>query len=71
MTHLLRVIPRRKLQPRRNPGILGDTGDRAMGQLRRALGVPREEQEGERLLISPQPGVWDLDHLRYGSAPLD
>ncbi|WP_443062382.1 sensor histidine kinase [Streptomyces sp. NBC_00457] len=42
--------------------ILGDTGRQAMGELRRVLGVLREEQEDVRTL-SPQPGVRDLDAL--------
>ena len=42
--------------------ILGDTGRQAMGELRRVLGVLREEQQDARLL-SPQPGVRDLDPL--------
>ncbi|MFJ9381300.1 sensor histidine kinase [Streptomyces sp. NPDC101455] len=42
--------------------LLGDTGRQAMGELRRVLGVLRAEQEGERLL-SPQPGIRDLDPL--------
>ncbi|MEU6140562.1 histidine kinase [Streptomyces sp. NPDC047081] len=42
--------------------ILGDTGRQAMGELRRVLGVLREEQENERLL-SPQPAIRDLDPL--------
>ncbi|MGW0941078.1 sensor histidine kinase [Streptomyces sp. NPDC002623] len=42
--------------------ILGDTGRQAMSELRRVLGVLREEPEGERML-SPQPGIRDLDAL--------
>lgn len=42
--------------------ILGDTGRQAMGELRRVLGVLREEQEDVRPL-SPQPGIRDLDPL--------
>ncbi|MDW4904144.1 histidine kinase [Streptomyces sp. ADMS] len=42
--------------------ILGDTGRQAMGELRRVLGVLREEQEDVRML-SPQPGIRDLDPL--------
>ncbi|MGW0648127.1 sensor histidine kinase [Streptomyces umbrinus] len=42
--------------------VLGDTGRQAMSELRRVLGVLREEQEGERLL-APQPGIRDLDAL--------
>ncbi|NEC88454.1 sensor histidine kinase [Streptomyces sp. SID12501] len=42
--------------------ILGDTGRQAMGELRRVLGVLRQEQEHERLL-GPQPGIHDLDPL--------
>jgi signal transduction histidine kinase len=42
--------------------ILGDTGRQAMGELRRVLGVLREEQDDARLL-SPQPGIRELDPL--------
>lgn len=42
--------------------ILGDTGRQAMSELRRVLGVLREERDGERPL-SPQPGIHDLDPL--------
>ncbi|MFC9678751.1 sensor histidine kinase [Streptomyces sp. NPDC056948] len=42
--------------------ILGDTGRQAMSELRRMLGVLREDQEDERLL-GPQPGIRDLDAL--------
>ncbi|MGW0869122.1 sensor histidine kinase [Streptomyces sp. NPDC002740] len=42
--------------------ILGDTGRQAMSELRRVLGVLREEQDGEQPL-SPQPGIGDLDPL--------
>ncbi|WP_328752859.1 histidine kinase [Streptomyces sp. NBC_00285] len=42
--------------------VLGDTGRQAMSELRRVLGVLREDQDEERLL-SPQPGVRDLDPL--------
>ncbi|MER7789581.1 histidine kinase [Streptomyces sp. NPDC097640] len=42
--------------------ILGDTGRQAMAELRRVLGVLREYQEDERML-SPQPGIRDLDSL--------
>ncbi|MEU6555506.1 histidine kinase [Streptomyces sp. NPDC046915] len=45
--------------------ILGDTGRQAMSELRRVLGVLREErghEEGARML-SPQPGIRDLDPL--------
>ncbi|MET9788991.1 histidine kinase [Streptomyces canus] len=42
--------------------ILGDTGRQAMGELRRVLGVLRQDQEHERLL-GPQPGIHDLDPL--------
>ncbi|MFG2025678.1 sensor histidine kinase [Streptomyces sp. NPDC048825] len=42
--------------------ILGDTGRQAMSELRRVLGVLREEKHGERPL-SPQPGTRDLDAL--------
>ncbi|MFD3482252.1 sensor histidine kinase [Streptomyces sp. NPDC058665] len=42
--------------------IIGDTGRQAMSELRRVLGVLREEQHGERPL-SPQPGIRDLDAL--------
>ncbi|WP_435283416.1 sensor histidine kinase [Streptomyces koelreuteriae] len=42
--------------------ILGDTGRQAMSELRRMLGVLREDQEDERPL-GPQPGIRDLDAL--------
>ncbi|MGI5427105.1 sensor histidine kinase [Streptomyces sp. CA-179760] len=42
--------------------ILGDTGRQAMSELRRVLGVLREDQEDERPL-GPQPGIRDLDAL--------
>ncbi|MFE6170585.1 histidine kinase [Streptomyces sp. NPDC056464] len=42
--------------------ILGDTGRQAMSELRRVLGVLREEQDYERLL-GPQPGIGDLEPL--------
>ncbi|MER7930146.1 histidine kinase [Streptomyces sp. NPDC096057] len=42
--------------------VLGDTGRQAMSELRRVLGVLRDEQDDERLL-SPQPGITDLDPL--------
>ncbi|MFI5792330.1 sensor histidine kinase [Streptomyces sp. NPDC051677] len=42
--------------------ILGDTGRQAMSELRRVLGVLREEQDDERPL-GPQPGLRDLDPL--------
>ncbi|GAB2886502.1 sensor histidine kinase [Streptomyces mayteni] len=42
--------------------LLGDTGRQAMGELRRVLGVLREDREPERAL-SPQPGIRDLDPL--------
>ncbi|WP_063733421.1 sensor histidine kinase [Streptomyces sp. RTd22] len=42
--------------------ILGDTGRQAMDELRRVLGVLREEREHARSL-SPQPGIRDLDPL--------
>ncbi|MFI9832752.1 sensor histidine kinase [Streptomyces sp. NPDC051913] len=42
--------------------VLGDTGRQAMSELRRMLGVLREEQDDERLL-GPQPGIRDLDAL--------
>lgn len=42
--------------------ILGDTGRQAMSELRRVLGVLREEQDDVRML-SPQPGIHDLDPL--------
>ncbi|WP_367320540.1 sensor histidine kinase [Streptomyces sp. HUAS ZL42] len=42
--------------------VLGDTGRQAMSELRRVLGVLREERDGLRML-SPQPGVRDLDPL--------
>ncbi|SDO69331.1 Signal transduction histidine kinase [Streptomyces sp. cf386] len=42
--------------------ILGDTGRQAMSELRRVLGVLREDQVAERML-SPQPGIRDLEPL--------
>ncbi|MEU5029567.1 sensor histidine kinase [Streptomyces milbemycinicus] len=42
--------------------ILADTGRQAMSELRRVLGVLREGQDGTRML-SPQPGIRDLDPL--------
>ncbi|AZP14810.1 two-component sensor histidine kinase [Streptomyces aquilus] len=42
--------------------ILADTGRQAMSELRRVLGVLREDQDDERLL-GPQPRVHDLDPL--------
>ncbi|WP_405813923.1 histidine kinase [Streptomyces sp. NBC_01390] len=42
--------------------ILGDTGRQAMSELRRVLGVLREEP-GDDLPLSPQPGIRDLDPL--------
>ncbi|CAM5519365.1 sensor histidine kinase [Streptomyces purpurascens] len=42
--------------------ILGDTGRQAMSELRRMLGVLREDREDERPL-GPQPGIRDLDAL--------
>ncbi|MEV2216620.1 histidine kinase [Streptomyces sp. NPDC050997] len=42
--------------------ILGDTGRQAMSELRRVLGVLREERDDVRIL-SPQPGIGDLDPL--------
>ncbi len=43
--------------------IIGDTGRQAMGELRRVLGVLREEQQENVRLLSPQPGIRDLDAL--------
>ncbi|MEY9995333.1 signal transduction histidine kinase [Streptomyces sp. V4I8] len=42
--------------------ILGDTGRQAMSELRRVLGVLREERDDVRM-HSPQPGIGDLDPL--------
>lgn len=42
--------------------ILGDTGRQAMGELRRVLGVLRDDPAEAREL-SPQPGIRDLDAL--------
>ncbi|WP_107466868.1 sensor histidine kinase [Streptomyces sp. MA5143a] len=42
--------------------ILADTGRQAMSELRRVLGVLREDQDEEGRL-SPQPGIRDLDPL--------
>lgn len=41
--------------------IIGDTGRHALGELRRVLGVLRDEAEDVQL--SPQPGISDLDAL--------
>ncbi|MFJ4927075.1 sensor histidine kinase [Streptomyces sp. NPDC088736] len=41
--------------------LIGDTGRQALGELRRMLGVLREEAEAPAL--SPQPGVADIDAL--------
>ncbi|NGO14886.1 two-component sensor histidine kinase [Streptomyces sp. HC44] len=43
--------------------ILGDTGRQAMGELRRVLGVLREEQQDDVRPLSPQPGIRELDPL--------
>ncbi|MCW8379751.1 sensor histidine kinase [Streptomyces justiciae] len=43
--------------------ILGDTGRQAMSELRRVLGVLREDQSYDKRPLSPQPGVHDLDPL--------
>ncbi|MPY57651.1 sensor histidine kinase [Streptomyces spongiae] len=43
--------------------ILGDTGRQAMSELRRVLGVLREEHQDDVRMLSPQPGVRDLDPL--------
>ncbi|MDH6514012.1 signal transduction histidine kinase [Streptomyces sp. SAI-208] len=46
--------------------VLADTGRQAMSELRRVLGVLREDQEeghDEEGLLSPQPGIRDLDPL--------
>jgi signal transduction histidine kinase len=45
--------------------ILADTGRQAMSELRRVLGVLREEQghEEDERLLGPQPGIRDLDPL--------
>ncbi|MFJ8142795.1 histidine kinase [Streptomyces sp. NPDC096013] len=42
--------------------VLGDTGRQAMSELRSVLGVLRGDQDEERM-VSPQPGVRDLDAL--------
>ncbi|MEU5041819.1 sensor histidine kinase [Streptomyces griseorubiginosus] len=42
--------------------VLADTGRQAMSELRRVLGVLREDQDEEGPL-SPQPGISDLDSL--------
>ncbi|MFI6279508.1 sensor histidine kinase [Streptomyces sp. NPDC050988] len=42
--------------------ILGDTGRQAMSELRRVLGVLREDQD-DVTMLSPQPGIRDLDAL--------
>ncbi|MEV6174012.1 histidine kinase [Streptomyces sp. NPDC051954] len=42
--------------------ILGDTGRQAMSELRRVLGVLREDKD-DVTMLSPQPGIRDLDAL--------
>jgi signal transduction histidine kinase len=42
--------------------VLGDTGRQAMSELRRVLGVLREEQD-DAAMLSPQPGIRDLEPL--------
>ncbi|MFE9449907.1 sensor histidine kinase [Streptomyces sp. NPDC006739] len=41
--------------------MIGDTGRRALGELRRTLGVLREQTQAPQL--SPQPGLTDIDAL--------
>ncbi|MGY0234204.1 sensor histidine kinase [Longispora urticae] len=41
---------------------IGDTGRRAMGEMRRLLGVLREGQDGEQSSV-PQPGFTDISQL--------
>ncbi|MGX1548606.1 sensor histidine kinase [Streptomyces adustus] len=41
--------------------LIGDTGRQALGELRRTLGVLREQSQAPRL--SPQPGLADIDAL--------
>ncbi|MGW9137354.1 sensor histidine kinase [Streptomyces sp. NPDC055681] len=43
--------------------LLGDTGRQAMSELRRVLGVLREDTEEARRTLSPQPVIADLDAL--------
>ncbi|MBP5898078.1 sensor histidine kinase [Streptomyces scabiei] len=55
--------------------LIGDTGRTALGELRRVLGVLREESDGpdRALELSPQPGVGDVGTLcdRVRSAGLE
>ncbi|MFE4368669.1 sensor histidine kinase [Streptomyces sp. NPDC056835] len=43
--------------------ILADTGRQAIGELRRVLGILREDEDKADRRLSPQPGVDDLDAL--------
>ncbi len=52
------VAPERSKEALR---LVGDTGRQALGELRRMLGVLREETDGPEL--EPQPGIADLDAL--------
>jgi len=48
--------------------MIGDTGRQALSELRRVLGVLREETEGlkDAPELSPQPGIADIDVLCAG-----
>ncbi|MEV8284461.1 sensor histidine kinase [Streptomyces niveus] len=43
--------------------LLGDTGRQAMGELRRVLGILRQDEDEADRRLSPQPGIDDLDAL--------
>ncbi|MFJ6573723.1 sensor histidine kinase [Streptomyces sp. NPDC091292] len=43
--------------------LLGDTGRQAMGELRRVLGILRDDEGAAGPRLSPQPGIGDLDAL--------
>ncbi|WP_405797455.1 sensor histidine kinase [Streptomyces sp. NBC_01506] len=43
--------------------ILGDTGRQAIGELRRVLGILRDDEGETDPRLSPQPGIGDLDAL--------
>jgi signal transduction histidine kinase len=58
-----KVAPQRSAQALE---LIGETGRQALGELRRMLGVLREQSDDPRLSpqqLSPQPGVADIDAL--------
>ncbi|HEY3470361.1 MAG TPA: histidine kinase [Amycolatopsis sp.] len=57
-TYAADVAPERSKEALR---LVGDAGRQALGELRRMLGVLREEADGPEL--APQPGIADLDAL--------